>query len=169
MIRMRTDHRHVGTFIRHEHLVRINDPANAAGAWLTREQLWQGLRHTVAVPQVHDESIDAARVLECSPTLLKRELRRGASSALDDVDLIIGESIVIRADASSPFWGSRLTIRIEEPQAEMLFVRFTYELHGLEPDREVEEDDARFSAYEAYDIERIRAARRHAAGACRVQ
>src|SRR5262249_9402889 len=113
--------------------------------------------------------IDAASVFECSPTLLKRELRRGASLVLDEVDLIEDDSIVIRADANSPFCGSHLTIRIEEPQAEMLFVRFTYELHGVEPDREAEEDTVRFCVYEAYDIERVRAARRHAAGACRVQ
>jgi hypothetical protein len=166
---MQAGRRQLGTFIRHEHLVRINDPANAAGVWLTRAQLWEGLRHTVAVPQALDESIETAAVLECSPTLLKRELRRSGSSAFDEVDLIENESIVIRADANSPFCGSRLTIRIEEPQAEMLFVRFTYELHGLEPDRESEEDTTRFCAYEAYDIERVRAARRHAACAYRVQ
>jgi hypothetical protein len=38
------------TTLRHEHLVRIIDPANAIGQWLTRDQLWEGLRHTVLAP-----------------------------------------------------------------------------------------------------------------------
>ena len=48
--------------LHHEHIVRINDPANPVGGWLTREQLWDGLHHTVMDPQVLDESIDRADV-----------------------------------------------------------------------------------------------------------
>jgi hypothetical protein len=44
----------------------------------------------------------------------------------------------------------------------MLFVRFVYELVGAEKDRTEEEDNARRSAYQASDIERVREARRHA-------
>ena len=48
--------------LHHEHIVRINDPANVAGAWLTREQLWKGLHHTVVAPELLDETIDCASV-----------------------------------------------------------------------------------------------------------
>jgi hypothetical protein len=150
--------------LHHEHIVRINDPANPSGVWLTREQLWQGLRHTIVAPQVHDESIDSASVSEVKPGRLRRQIRRGRSSMSDEVELIPNESLQITADAGA-FAGSTLTIRIEEPAPEMLFVRFTYEVCGLADVRDAEEDDARCCAYQTSDIDRIRAARRYAARA----
>lgn len=151
--------------LHHEHLFRINDPANFAGAWLTREQLWAGLRHTVEAPQVLDASIDAASVREIAPGTLQREIRRGSISMRDEVTLIPNESLQIRADEFGAFAGSTLTISIEEPAPEMLFVRFTYDICGLAPVREAEEDTARCSAYKHSDIDRIRAAREYAARA----
>lgn len=147
----------------HEHLVRINDPANVSGDWLTREQLWAGLRHTIESPQALDESIDAAVVREIMPGTLAREIRRGSTSSRDEVHLVHNVSMEICADARGAFAGSKLTIRIEEPAPEMLFVRFTYELHGLDEAREEEEDAARRSAYKFSDIDRIREVRRYAA------
>jgi Acetylaranotin biosynthesis cluster protein L len=149
--------------LHHEHIVRINDPNNIAGDWLTREQLWAGLRHTVVAPHELDDSIDAALVQEVVPGRLRREIRRGNSSTADEVDLVPNESLRIRADSHGAFAGSTLTIRIEEPAPEMLFVRFTYELCGLPDLRDEQEDSARCSAYRTFDIERIRAARRYAA------
>src|SRR5262245_15435289 len=101
--------------LRHEHLVRINDPANVAASWLTREQLWAGLHHTVATPQTLDESIDAVVTSELPNGRLRREIRRGRLTFIDEVELIRGESLTIRADAAGEFAGSALTIRIEEP------------------------------------------------------
>lgn len=151
------------TVLHHEHLVRINDPANVIGQWLTRDQLWEGLRHTVLAPQSIDASIDAATVKETAPTQLHREIRRGGATMTDRVDLAHHESMTIHADQTSMFAGSTLTIRIEEPAPGMLFVRFTYELCGLEDGRSEEEDAARCSAYQQSDIERVRQARRFAA------
>jgi hypothetical protein len=149
--------------LHHEHLVRINDPANFAGEWLTREQLWAGLRHTIEAPQVLDGSIDSAFVREVVPGTLAREIRRGSVLMRDEVRLVPHESLQIRADASGAFAGSTLTIRIEEPAPEMLFVRFTYEICGLPDVREEGEDTARCSAYKHSDIDRVRAARQYAA------
>lgn len=146
--------------LRHEHLVRINDPASFAGDWLTREQLWAGLRHTVESPQTLDHSIDSVSVRENVPGTLDREIRRGATIMRDEVRIVANESLQIRADPAGAFAGSTLTIRIEEPAPEMLFVRFTYEVCGLADLREQEEDRARCSAYQNFDIERIREARR---------
>src|SRR5262245_38337591 len=146
----------------HEHLVRINDPILERSLWLTRRQLWAGLRHTVLTPQAMDDSIDAASVQEQSAGVFSREIRRGAVIANDEVTLVTDESLRICADACGQFCGSSLTIRIEEPAPEMLFVRFIYELVGLENERTEEVDTARRSAYEASDIERVREARRHA-------
>ncbi len=152
--------------LHHEHIVRINDPANAAGAWLTREQLWAGLQHTVLAPELLDESIDSASIQEIGPSRLRREIRRGRCATSDEVELVPNESLHIRADAAGAFAGSTLTIRIEEPAPEMLFVRFTYDVCGLEEVRDEQEDSARCSAYQSSDIERIRQARRFAAPEC---
>ena len=146
--------------LHHEHIVRINDPANIAGAWLTRAQLWAGLHHTVVAPEMLDETIDSASVEEIVPGRLRREIRRGRSAMSDEVELVPNESLRIRADADGAFAGSTLTIRIEEPAPEMLFVRFTYDVCGLEDARDEQEDTARCSAYHSLDIERIREVRR---------
>ena len=150
----------MGQPLHHEHIVRINDPANVAGAWLTREQLWAGLHHTVVAPQLLDETIDSASIEEIVPGRLRREIRRGRSAMHDEVELVPNESLRIRADAAGAFAGSTLTIRIEEPAPEMLFVRFTYDVCGLEDTRDEQEDTARCSAYHSLDIERIREVRR---------
>lgn len=146
---------------RHEHLVRINDPTIERSLWLTRRELWNGLMHTVLAPQAVDETIDDANVIEKSDGVFRREIRRGAATAADEVRLIEDQSLTIRPDACGEFCGSSLTICIEEPAPEMLFVRFTYELFGA-GERCEEEDNARRSAYLASDIERVREARLHA-------
>ena len=148
--------------LHHEHIVRINDPANVAGAWLTREQLWAGLQYTVFAPEMLDESIDSASIEEIVPGRLRREIRRGRHATSDEVELVPNESLQIRADATGAFAGSTLTIRIEEPAPEMLFVRFTYDVCGLEEVRDEHEDTARCCAYRNLDIERIRQVRRYA-------
>lgn len=148
------------TTLRHEHIVRINDPDNIVSPWLTREQLWRGLHHTIVAPQLVDESIDTANVCEIAPGRLRREIHRGPHCLADEVELAPGNSLIIRADCNGSFAGSTLTIRIEEPAPEALFVRFTYEIRGLETVRDEEEDQARRSAYQAFDIERIRQVRK---------
>ncbi len=148
--------------LHHEHIVRINDPANRVGAWLTREQLWEGLRHTVVSPQVLDESIDDAAIEQLDAQRLRRCIRRGPNAMSDEVELEPYKALQITADAGE-FAGSTLRMQIEEPAPEMLFVRFTYEIRGLAELRDVEEDNARCSAYQTSDIDRIRAARRFVA------
>jgi hypothetical protein len=149
--------------LHHEHLVRINDPANAVGMWLSRAQLWDGLRHTILVPEALDESIDAASIQELSPCTVRRQIRRGRQTTIDEVDLVEGQSLTIRADPQGAFAGSTLAIRIEEPAPENFFVRFVYDLCGLTEVRDEEEDTARRAAYQASDIERVREARRYIA------
>ena len=107
-----------------------------------------------------DDSIDSADVDEVNPGRLKRCIRRGRYSMWDEVELAPHDAIMITADAAGMFAGSTLTMRIEEPAPEMLFVRFTYDVCGLEDARDEQEDTARCSAYHSLDIERIREVRR---------
>lgn len=153
---------YVAPSLRHEHLIRVNEPSIAPAHWLTRQQLWEGLKHTVLMPQSMDQSIDATHLLELSPNTVRREIRRSSRISTDEVDWLAEQSLTIRCDARAEFGGSTLTIRIEEPAPQVLFVRFVYELFGLGGPRSQEEDNARRSAYEAADIERIRAVRRYA-------
>jgi hypothetical protein len=120
------------------------------------------LRHTVLAPELLDQSIDSASIREIVPGRLRREIRRGRYAISDEVELVPNESLRIRADAAGAFAGSTLTIRIEEPAPQMLFVRFTYDVCGLEEMRDQQEDSARCSAYHSSDIERIRQVRRFA-------
>jgi len=129
--------------------------------------LWAGLRYTIETPQVVDDSIDSADVVEVGPGILAREIRRGPRSTRDEVILVPNELLQIRADARGEFSGSTLTIAIEEPAPGMLFVRFTYEICGLAEGREAEEDTARRSAYQHSDVTRIREVRRYVAGKMR--
>lgn len=149
--------------LRHEHLIRINDPSLALEAWLTRAQLWNGLLHTVFEPQEFDESIDAVSIEEILPGKLRRRIRRGPLTLTDEVELIDNDRLHIDADPAGVFAGSRIEIRIEEPDTDMLFVRFIYEIQGLPVIRDEQEDHARRAAYQASDLERIRLVRRHAA------
>ena len=96
------------TTLRHEHIVRINDPENAAAPWLTRQQLWRGLHHTVVIPQLLDESIDAADVCEIAPGRLRREIHRGPHCLADEVEVTPNHCLTIRADTTGLFAGSSL-------------------------------------------------------------
>lgn len=147
--------------LRYEHLIRINEPSLAPSYWLTRQQLWEGLKHTVLTPQSMDDSIDETTLRELSPQTLRREIRRGPRISIDEVSLVAERSLTVRS-TEAEFGGSTLTLQIEEPEPQMLFVRFVYELFGLTEPRSEEEDNARRSAYESADIERIRAVLRYA-------
>src|SRR3569832_1103185 len=94
--------------LRHEHIIRINDPANVVGEWLTREQLWDGLLHTLRVPQELDASIDAVLIESVSPQTLRRKIRRGTQVTADEVVLFPYEALQVRADAATVFAGSTL-------------------------------------------------------------
>jgi len=149
--------------LRHEHLIRINDPSDTGRRWLTRTQLWNGLLRTILEPQILDESIDSASVEEIAPGRLRRRIQRGALILADEVEVLDEDALRIVADSAGAFAGSCMTMQIEEPDREILFVRFTYEIYGLPEIRNEEEDNARCSAYRVFDTERIRQVRMYAA------
>lgn len=147
---------------RHEHLVRINDPATAPEALLTREQLWTGLWQTIVAPYAFDPTVDECVVDDVGADRLARRLVRGGVAVTDEVEIVPTDSLIVRLDPAGAHAGSSLCIRIEEPAPEMLFVRFTYELCG-QPALPGEQASALRAAYEASDVDRIRQVRRYAA------
>jgi hypothetical protein len=153
---------------RHEHLVRINDPAIPADDWLSRPQLWTGLWQTVVAPFGCDPTLDDCRVQTHGDRYVTRELVRGGAVVRDRVESNEFEWLRIRLDPEGPHAGSSLEIRIEEPAPGALFVRFVYELEGPVA-AQVGDDEAGAlrAAYEAADVDRVRQARVHAARAPR--
>jgi hypothetical protein len=145
---------------RHEHIVRINDPANAGGESLTREQLWTGLWQTIVAPFAFDPSVDECTVDHVGSDLLQRRLTRGGRVVTDAVEIVPSESLTILAGGAHA--GSRLRIAIEEPAPEALFVRFTYEVASY-AELPAEQRAALKAAYEASDVDRIRQVRRYVA------
>jgi hypothetical protein len=148
--------------LRHEHIVRVNDPANALEGFLTREQLWTGLWQTIVAPYSFDATVDECAVDHVGSDRLSRRLTRGGVTVTDEVDVVPTDSLTIRIDPNGVHAGSLLRIAIEEPAPEMLFVRFTYELVG-HPTLPAEQAAALRAAYEASDVDRIRQVRRYVA------
>ena len=109
-----------------EHLIAINDPANPLLVPLTRRQLWLGLVERVDNPQLFLPGIAACRLLERSPDSALRELDFGAARIRDRVTLIAEESVHFAIEPGEQHAGGSLTIRIEEPEADRLFLRFSY-------------------------------------------
>jgi hypothetical protein len=145
---------------RHEHIVRVNDPANASGEFLSREQLWTGLWQTILAPYAFDPTVDECTVDHVGSDLLERRLTRGGVTITDTVDVVPNDSLTIRAGGA--YAGSRLRIMIEEPAPRALFVRFTYDLVG-HPALPAEQVSALKAAYEASDVDRIRQVRAYVA------
>jgi hypothetical protein len=117
--------------MRFEHLVEINDPLNPLLTPLSRAQLWRGLvrraeRPTEFVLGLASATIHA-RTERDGGTELERTLDFGAFSVHDRVRLAALSHSESRTAASDRYPASRLTIRIEEPQPEQLYLRFLYE------------------------------------------
>jgi acetylaranotin biosynthesis cluster protein L len=142
--------------VRYEHLVQINDPARPDIRHLNRAQLWQGLMLRAARPELFDLTIDTTRVLEETESHQVREVCRGSSTATERVQLFPPEAIELTADPDTVFAGSVLTLRIEEPVAGALFVRFIYSLRGSGVPEDAAEQQALRQAYYFSDIDTIR-------------
>jgi len=144
-----------------EHLIQINDPRLALVDFLSRQQLWLGLVHRGRSPAGFASGLEGSTVdAECRDaqvTTLKRTLDFGSFCVRDEVQLVEDSHIVITAAATEQWPQSTLSIAIEEPAPELLFLRFTYEYpdadFGQPEDRLVAE--LRRQAYEQADIDTV--------------
>jgi hypothetical protein len=117
--------------MRYEHLVQINDPLMPLLDTLTRNQLWQGLVLRAEEPTQFVLGLEAATIHSREERGSVRELTRtldfGSFQVQDRVRLVRDRRSEIHI-RSGPTWpASRLTITIEEPEPELLFLRFVYE------------------------------------------
>jgi hypothetical protein len=144
-----------------EHLIQINDPRLALVDFLSRQQLWLGLVHRGRSPAGFARGLEGSTVdsehRDAGVTTLNRTLDFGTFRVRDQVRLVEGSHIVITAAATEQWPQSTLSITIEEPAPELLFLRFIYESpdadFGQPEDRLVAE--LRRQAYEQSDIDTV--------------
>ena len=117
--------------MRFEHLVQINDPLMPLLTEVSRAQLWRGLVLRAEDPAqfivgLEGATIDARRELS-GVTELERTLDYGSFKVRDRVRLMPEHRTEIRTAAGASWPASRMTITIEEPSPDALFLRFVYE------------------------------------------
>lgn len=145
-----------------EHLVQINDPASPPADVLSREQVWAGLMYRVHEPTVFLPGLDRCLVTQQAAERFTRELHFGSSRILDTVTFQHLEWVCFESAATAEHAGGRLTIRLEEPDGEQLFLRFTYETtlpEGVEAGEGVQVSEFVKSAYRASDLDTVRVIR----------
>ena len=147
--------------MRFEHLVQINDPLMPLLETLTREQLWRGLVLRAEDPTQFILGLDAAHIRSrhesAGVTELERTLDFGSFRVDDRVRLVPGKRTEIHT-APGPTWpASRMTISIEEPQPELLFLRFIYESDEVVGQDELDRVTLalREQAYESSDLDTV--------------
>lgn len=147
--------------VRFEHLVQINDPLIPLLDPLTREQLWRGLVRRAEEPTLFVLALEGATVhaRERSGDVVElvRTLDFGAFTVDDRVRLYPLDRTETRTAATDRWPASRLTIRIEEPGPDALFLRFTYESDEADSDGELDAVTAalRRRAYESADLDTV--------------
>lgn len=144
------------------HVISINEPLTAPVAVLTRSQLWRGLVMRATSPRIFVAWLDAADIVVHGADRLARTLTYGEVVIRDQVTLIPEQSLCYDVPAQTDIPASRLVVRIEEPQAGALQVRFAYD-DFLPPDDDhmaAFYNQYRHAAYEEADrdtVEKIRA------------
>ena len=151
--------------LRFEHLIQINDPLVPLLTPLTREQLWQGLFIRAHQPTEFVMGLESctveAETAEGELTMLKRVLDFGPFQVHDEVTLTPMRQVRILAPATDLWPRSEATVRIEEPEPGVLFLRFVYELDLQEGHSELDSTAValRKQAYIAADMDTVQRTR----------
>ncbi|MES2127813.1 MAG: SRPBCC family protein [Pseudomonadota bacterium] len=148
-----------------EHLIEINDPLNPLIDTLTREQLWRGLVLRADSPKLFVPHLDECTVDQREAGSFRRRLRYGELEIEDIVTLTPLQQVRYDVRAQKDISASSLTMTIEAPSEQRLFVRFQYDDgHDAETDAaNAMYDDFKRSAYVEADIDTIRIVRELAA------
>ena len=109
-----------------EHLITINDPGNPLITPLSRGQLWLGLCHRIENPLPFLPGLESCTIRERHNDYVLRELNFGAAVIHDKVTQVEHEWVRFEILPNAQHAGGSLTIRIEEPEAGFLFLRFSY-------------------------------------------
>ena len=140
-----------------EHLIEINDPLNPLIDALTVEQLWSGLVLRAESPKLFVPQLDEAIIDERTDTGFRRRLRYGQLVIEDRVRLEPLRRVVYDVPAQGEITASTLTMTIEQPTPDTLFVRFQYDDgHDAETDAaNAMYDEFKRSAYKEADVDTV--------------
>lgn len=140
-----------------EHLIEINDPLNPLIDALTLEQLWSGLVLRAESPKLFVPQLDEAIIDERTENSFRRRLRYGQLVIEDRVRLEPLQRVVYDVPAQGEITASTLTMTVEQPTLDTLFVRFQYDDgHDAETDAaNAMYDEFKRSAYKEADVDTI--------------
>ena len=117
--------------MRFEHLVQFNDPLMPLLTEVTREQLWRGLVLRAEDPMQFigglERVVIEARTRTGEGVELERTLDYGSFRVHDRVRLVPQQRSEIHTAAGASWPASSMTITIEEPAPDDLYLRFVYE------------------------------------------
>ena len=144
-----------------EHLIQINDVTNPLIPPLTRAEVWSGLVQRVENPRLFLPGLEQCTISERGPTGIRRRLDFGTAVIEDRVTLEEGQWVRFEILPGAGHVTGSLTILIEVPQENALFLRFLYQT-SLNQDS-TPEDQAYSeyikSAYHQSDIDTVRVIR----------
>ncbi|MES2297567.1 MAG: SRPBCC family protein [Pseudomonadota bacterium] len=148
-----------------EHLIEINDPLNPLIDALTREQLWRGLVLRADTPKLFVPHLDECQIDQRDAASFRRRLRYGELVIEDKVSLTPLHQVRYEVHQQKDISASSLTMTIEGPSEQRLFVRFQYDDgHDAQTDAvNAMYDDFKRTAYQEADIDTIRIVRELAA------
>lgn len=136
--------------MRFEHLIEINSPQLAMRSMVavfTREQLWQGLMARVQTPQRFPNGPESCDWQETEAGVFQRTLRFGQHVLQDEVRTEPLHSMQFTPQPHGETVPIRLTISIEEPQAQQMVLRFVYLGMAEQTPEEAYYNDYRRSAW----------------------
>ena len=144
-----------------EHLIEINDPLNPLIDTLSEEQLWHGLVLRAEAPKLFVPHLDECQIAHRTAHGFARTLRYGELVIEDRVVLLPQQQVRYEVAAQKDISPSSLTMTIETPTPDTLWVRFEYDDgHDAALDAaNAMYDDFRRSAYQESDIDTIRIVR----------
>jgi hypothetical protein len=148
-----------------EHLIEINDPLNPLIDPISREQLWRGLVLHADSPKLFVPHLDECTIAERSSGSFRRRRRFGQLVIEDRVILTPLQEVRYEVHQQGEISASSLTVSIEAPSEDTLFVRFRYDDgHDAATDAaNAMYDEFKKSAYQEADIDAIRIVRELAA------
>lgn len=137
-----------------EHIVQVNDLSDTTVTPLTRHQLWQGLLLRARHPDKFNQSLQC-QTEPVSENEFTRYIQAGQTLFCEQVILSPEKKICTKTIGAESIMDAESTARIEEPEKDALFVRFSYR-RQLEPDDgEVDVGEHLKSAYVQIDRDAI--------------
>lgn len=140
-----------------EHIVQVNDLSMEEMPVITRQQLWLGLKARARQPDRFVIGLEGFELFDDQGDRLNRRLYLPGLTVEDEVIFEPEHRVQYWVQPNEKVAGGSLTMTIEEPETNALFVRFSYFTHY---DREALGDEAAYDAfvqqaYIAMDVETI--------------